>query len=189
MLSRLCFCLLLLFFFCGCCRQKDLLLSPDLRPWAPYAPQQELTFVNAAGEKLHFTAQLHHFNKDASDKLCGDYAVETLQVDLRSKEDPAFKVQVTLSHEILVGVRLLRSDTPAQGLNITFNIISQQYISDPWRDKFFLEKAVNGQHYRQVLQAFSFHVTDHFYFSEIYYAREAGLVGFKLFSGDTYFLQ
>jgi hypothetical protein len=188
MLSRFCFCLLFLFILNGCCQEKDLLLSPALPAWAPYAGQQELTFANPGGDTLVLVADLSHFNQSGSDKLCGSYEIETLQVNLRAKEDPSFKVQVTLSHEILVRIKLLREEPPAQGLDITFNTISELYISDAWRDKFFKEIALNGKTYRNVLHAFGRPVAGDLSISEIYYGKEVGLIGFRLFSGDAYFL-
>jgi hypothetical protein len=188
MLPRICICLFFLIILNACCREKDLLLSPALSAWAPYAGQQELTFASPAGDTLVFVADLSHFNQSGSDKVCGAYEVETLQVNLRARQDPSLMVQVSLSHEILVRIKVLRQDPPAQGMDITFNTISELYISDAWRDSFHKSLALNGKAYRNVLHAYGWPEAGLIPVSEIYYGPEVGLIGFRLFSGDAYFL-
>jgi hypothetical protein len=179
--------LILVLTLTGCCQEKDLPLSPALAPWIPYVHQQEVTFQNAAGQKLVFQAELFHFNQEGSDKVCGSYDIETRQVALTSRDDPGFQVQVTLSHEILVGIKVLRTDPAGLALDIRYNTLSEHLISDPWRDKYFREISLNGKTYHQVLLAYGTTGAGPLSFSEIYYARDAGLVGFKLFSGETFF--
>ena len=188
MLPRICFSLFFLLILNACCREQDLALSPALTAWAPYAGQQELTFTSLAGDTLVFVADLSHFNQSGSDKACGAYEIETMQVNLKATEDPSLLIQVALSHEILVRIKVLRQDPPAQGLDITFNTISELYISDAWRDRFYKSVELNGRTYRDVLHAYGWPEAGAIPISEIYYGREVGLIGFRLFSGDAYFL-
>jgi hypothetical protein len=187
MLTRMFALLILLMTVTGCCQEKDLPLSPALASWIPYVHQQEVTFQNAAGQKLVFLPELSHFNQEGSDKVCGSYDIETRQVTLSARDDPGFQVQVTLSHEILVGIKVLRTNPSGLGLDIRYNTLSEHLISDPWRDKYFQEISLNGKTYYQVLLAYGTTGAGPLSFSEIYYGKDAGLIGFKLFSGETYF--
>jgi hypothetical protein len=187
--TRLLYCLMLILTATGCCRNQDLPLNPTLTSWIPYASGQEITFVNEGGHKLVFHAGLSHFNQEGSDKVCGSYDIETRQVNLTSRDEPGFKVQVTISHEILVGIKVLRTDPAALGLDILYNTISGDYISNPYRDRFLPEATLNGKTYPQVLSAFGTPAAGPLSFDEIYYGREAGLIGFKLFTGETYFVE
>lgn len=189
MLTRILYFLILLFAATGCCQDKDLPLSAALAPWIPYSPRQELVFSSSSGQKLVFVADLSHFNQEGSDKVCGSYDIETRQVHLTAQHDPDFKVQVTLSHEILVGIKVLRANPPGSGLDILFNTISEHYVSDPWRDRFYQQMSLNGKTYHHVLHAFGGTDAGPLSFSEIYYGRDTGLIGFQLFSGEAYFLE
>ena len=187
--TRLLYCLMLILTAIGCCRDQDLPLNPSMTAWIPYAPGQEVTFVNESGHKMVFLAGLSHFNQEGSDKVCGTYDIETRQVNLTSRDEPGFKVQITISHEVLVGIKVYR-DTPAgRSLEILFNTISGGYISDPYRDQFLPSASLNGRTYPKVLNAFGNTGAGPLSFQEIYYGREAGLIGFKLFTGETYFVE
>lgn len=172
----------------ACCREKDLRLSPSLPAWLPYSDGQQLTFTGPGGKKLTFVAALSSFNQQGSDKACGTYAIETRQVQLRAVQDPGFVVQVTLSHEVLVGIKVFRSQPPGGNLDILYNSVSGHLVSDPWRDKLLEEVRLNGNTYTQVLDVFGFPNAGDLSFSEAYYAREAGLISFSLFNGEQYFL-
>lgn len=189
MLTRIFCCLLLLFTTWSCCREKNLHLSPALSAWLPYAEGQEVSFVGPGGKKLIFVASLSHFNQEGSDKACGTYAIETRQVQLKAKPDPSFSLQVTLSHEVLVGIQVLRSDPPGRALDILFNTVSEHLVSDPWRDKYLEQVTLNGNTYHRVLYVYGSPGAGDLSFAETYYGRDAGLIGFRLFNGEQYFLE
>jgi hypothetical protein len=88
-----------------------------------------------------------------------------------------------------VGIKIWRDDPAGRNLAFLFNTISEQYISDPWRDHFLQEATLNGKTYTKVLYAFGFPNAGPLSFAEIYYGREVGLIGFKLFNGETYYRQ
>lgn len=189
MRTRTLYLLMLLVAATGCCRDKDLSLSPAMEAWLPYAAGQQLTFAGPSGPKLVFMAELAYFNQEGTDKVCGSYDIETRQVTLTAQDDPHFKIELTLSHEILVGIKVRQANPPGQSLDILFNTISEHYISDPWRDKFYPQISLNGKTYHQVFHAYGNPGAGPLSFAEIYYGKQAGLIGFKLFSGDTYFLE
>jgi hypothetical protein len=189
MLPRISLFLSIILILGSCCREKDLALSPALMAWAPYSGQQELTFMSPTGNKRTFVAGKAHFQQVGSDKACGSYAVETFQVKLRSVEDPGLTFQVTLSHEIVVRIKQLHTDSPVAGLAIDFNTISEHYISDPWRDRFYKKLVLNGKDYSNVLHAYGSGVAAGLFYREIYYGKGVGLIGFTLYSGESYFIQ
>ncbi|MGV3639680.1 MAG: hypothetical protein ACO1NZ_04115 [Adhaeribacter sp.] len=172
----------------ACCREKDLHLAPSLSAWLPYSEGQQLTFTGPDGKKLAFEASLTYFNQQGSDKACGTYAIETRQVQLTSVQDPDFVVQVTLSHEVLVGIQVFRRQPPGGALDILYNTVSEHLVSDPWRDRLLQEVSLNGKTYTKVLYAFGVSGAGDLSFAEAYYGRDAGLVSFRLFNGEQYFL-
>ncbi|MGV3504201.1 MAG: hypothetical protein ACO1O1_10860 [Adhaeribacter sp.] len=188
MITRISCFLLLLLCASACCREKDLHLSPAMAAWLPYTQGQQLTFTGPNGKKLEFTATLASFNQQGSDKACGAFAIETRQVQLRPMQDPDFVVQATLSHEVLVGLRVFRGNPPGGSLEILYNTVSEYLVSDPWRDRLLQELPLNGKTYHKVLYAYGSSGAGDLSFAEMYYARDKGLVGFKLFSGEQYFL-
>jgi hypothetical protein len=187
--SRILYFLMLVLMGSGCCRQQDLQLSPALQAWAPYADQQELTFTSATGPDLVFVAGVSQFNTAATDKVCGDYAVENRQVDLAARDHPSFKIQVTLSHQILFKIKAMQVLPPSLGLEKQFNTLSERYVTDDFLDKYFEQLELNGRTYSKVLWAYGSPGAGPLSPAEIYYARDKGLVGFKLFSGESYFLK
>jgi hypothetical protein len=189
MLTRFLLVLILLITASGCCRDQDLPLSPALAAWIPYQSGQQITFRSSAGHHLVFAADLSRFNQEGSDKVCGAYDIETRQVNLTSPDDPALKVQITISHQILVGIRILRNHPPGREMDILFNTISENYVSDPYRDKFLKEATLNGKTYRDVLHAYSNPGAGPLSFTDLYYGKELGLVGFTLVTGETYSLE
>lgn len=189
MLTRIFYFLVLLLTFSACCREKDLHLAPSLSAWLPYTEGQQISFAGPDGKKLVFEAFLSHFNQEGNDKACGAYAIETRQVQLKSLHDPAFLVQVRLSHEVLVGLQVLRSEPAGRSLDILFNTVSGHLVSDPWRDKYLEQVQLNGQDYQQVLQVYGMPGAGDLSFAEAYYGRDKGLIGFRLFNGEQYFLE
>ena len=180
--------LLFLFIGSGCCKQDDLALQPSILAWMPYQSQQKVTFKNESNDSLTFMASVRHYNQQGTDKVCGAYAVKTRELILKLEKDTAFQVQVVLSHEAVVSIKVFNTEVPGNNLFVQFNSISEQFISDPWRDRYGKEQEVNGKIYPQVLHVYGNQIGGILSFADLLYARDKGLIGFKLFDGGWYFL-
>ena len=172
----------------GCCKQDDLVLPPSIAAWMPYSSQQKLYFKNETGDSLSFLASVRHYNQQATDKVCGAYNVETRETILELEKDTDFRVQVVLSHEAVVSIKVYNNAVPGSNLLVQFNSISEQFISDPWRDRYEKDQYVNGKNHPQVLRVYGNQIGGILSFSDLLYARNKGLIGFKLFGGDWYYL-
>lgn len=189
MLTRYTLIFFLIFLFTNCCGNNDLKLVALVKNWDSYTNQQVLWFRNEAGQIISFKASSRQYHQQGTDKVCGAYHIETQETILQSQSHTALQVQIILSHEALVSVKVLQNNQANINLQIQFNSISEQYVSDPWRDVYLKEVLFNGHTYRDVLHAFGNPNGNDLAFSEIYYAKGTGLIGFKLFSGDWFYLE
>jgi len=181
--------LFLIFVGSGCCGQDDLALQPSILAWMPYQSPQKLIFKNETGDSLTFITSVRHYNQQTTDKVCGAYNVETRETMLKLETDTAFQVQVVLSHEALLTIKPFHKEVPGSNLLVQFNCISEQFISDPWRDRYEKEQNVNGKIYPQVLHVYGNQVGGVLSFADLIYSRNEGLIGFKLFDSGWYFLK
>jgi len=173
----------------GCCEQVDLKINAPLKTWAPYKQHQVVDFVNANEEVITFVAATQHYNQKATDKVCGTYNIETLAVTLQTLSDPDFKISILLSHQVLLSISAINTQYNSRNLYIKFNTLSEQYVSDSWRDIYTTETAVNGQNYQQVLHAYGDNMPGDLALADIIYTKDKGLIAFKTFAGGWYFLK
>jgi len=172
----------------GCCEQEDLKLQPSLTAWMPYESPQKLIFRNETGDSLTFLSSVRHYNQQASDKVCGTYNIETRETILKLETDTTFQVQVVLSHEAVLNIKAYNKEIPGKNLFIQFNGVSEQFISDPWRDRYEKDQDINGRIYPQVLHVYGEQIGGVLSFADLLYARNEGLIGFKALNGAWYFL-
>jgi len=182
------FFILIIFISTNCCRQNDLNLNQSTTAWMPYKATKELFFTNETGDTIIFTFANRHYNQQATDKVCGAYNIETQETVLKMETDTAFQVHIVASHEAVLSIKVFNRQVPGNNLLVQFNCISGQFISDPWRDRYEEEQNVNGNIYPQVLHVYGNQIGGVLSFADLLYARNDGLIGFKLFDGGWYFL-
>lgn len=176
-------------FFYSCCQQDNLPLTRNLITWSPYDKHQEITYTNQAGQSLTFKTITRHYEQSGEDKVCGTYNIETYEATLVPLSDPNFNIQIVLSHEVLVNIKAFITNPAATNLDIQFNAVSKQYVSDDWRDLYLKSVDLNGKNHQTVLRFFGIPVNHPLAFKEVYYAKDEGLVAFKTYAGDWYYLQ
>lgn len=182
------FFLSLVLFLTGCCGNNDLLLDKNISVWAPYNSGEEIVLKTSDNLKsLSFVSEIKNDNQTATDKVCGDYKVETKVVTLKNIENPNLKFQVILSHEAVVSLKVISIQPAAIGLDIQFNTISEKYISDDWQDKYLKSISLNGKSYQNVLFVHGSGLPGNSGFSEIYYGKEVGVIGLKTISGEWFY--
>ncbi len=69
-----------------------------------------------------------------------------------------------------------------------FNSVSEQFVSDDWRDQYLKEITLNGKVYQNVLHVYGKNVPSATSFIEIYYTREVGLIAFNISAGGWFYL-
>ena len=172
----------------SCCRQSDLTIQPALASWQPYTSPEKLVFTNETGtDTLRFTTSLRQFNQPAHDKVCGTYAVETREAILKLMADTSFQVRVLISHEAVLSIQVTNKQPVGSNLYIQYNGVSDQFISDPWRDRLKAEETINNVSYPQLLHVYGDQIPGRLSFSDLLYAKNKGVVGFKLFEGGWYY--
>ena len=174
----------------SCCRQADLTIQPALAAWQPYTGSEKLIFTNETGsDTISFTTSVRQFNQQAHDKVCGAYNVETEEAKLKFTADTSFQVRTQISHEAVLSIQVTNKQPAGSNLYVQYNGISDQFISDSWRDRLKTGETVNGVIYPQLLHVYGNQISGILSFSDLLYAKNKGLVGFKLFDGDWYFLK
>ena len=163
----------------GCCQESDQLLDPNIRKWAPYENKEELTFINENQDTVVFKVSQYTFMLTGYDKVCGNYNIETLQTKLINQTDTAFQLRVELSQQVLVTLESFYQQPPTKNVSALFNSISEQYISNDWRDQYIKEINLNGKMYGNVLHIYGNAIPNPVSFTEIYYAPDVGLVAFR----------
>ncbi|WP_146904012.1 hypothetical protein [Adhaeribacter aerolatus] len=178
-------CCFLLF---SCCDDADLKLKLPIMAWLPYSAEQEIKFKSQAGDTISFLATTQEFNEKGNDKACGTYNIQTIQTTLTSPSDSTVKTVISVSHEVVVGIKVYNPVNQRSNLNIKFNTVSELFISDDFRDKYFLEAQMDGKTYQQVLHVYGDRRTGNLLFADILYAKNIGLIGFKTFDDKWYYL-
>jgi hypothetical protein len=176
------------FFLTSCCSDTDLKIINPLRAWIPYKSQQELKFKSEFGDTIIFNAVTREYNQQATDKACGAYDIQTIQTSLSTPSDSTFSTLITISHEVVFGIKVYSLNTKANNLDIKFNTVSELFISEDFRDKYLQELPVNGKTYQQVLHVYGNRMPGNLFFADILYAKNIGLVGFKTFDEKWYVL-
>ena len=178
-------CCFLLF---SCCDDADLKLKSPIRDWLPYSAQQEIKFISQAGDTITFIANTQELNEKGNDKACGTYNIQTIQTTLTSPSEATVKTIISISHEVVVEIKVFNPANQTTNLNIKFNTVSELFISEDFRDKYFPELELNGKTYQQVLHGYGNRFTGNLYFADILYAKNIGLIGFKTFDDKWYSL-
>jgi len=155
----------------------------------PYQAQEKLIFKNETGDSITFNSSVRHYNQQTTDKVCGAYDVETRELILKLEADTAFQVHIVVSHEAVLSIKVFNKETLASNLLVQFNCMSEQFISNPWRDRYEKEQNENGKIYPQVLHIYGDQIGGVLSFADLLYAQNQGLIGFKAFDGGWFFLK
>ena len=188
MIFRWCILFVITFFSVSCCRQSDLELKNYIKAWDPYSPNQEITFANTTGKTLTFKVTQRHYKQSGEDKVCGSYKIEAIETTLTPVLDSNFKIQITLSHEVLLSIKAFKISPAATNLNIQFNTIAERFVTIDYRDLFLKSVELNGKIHQNTLRVFGDQASHNLAFAEMYYAKEKGLVAFKTYTGEWYYL-
>ena len=180
--------LLLFFISSSCCEQVDLKLQPATTACIPNSPQQKVIFRNETNDSVIFISSAKHYYQQATDKVCGTYDIETQETILKLQTDTAFQVKVVVSHEAVLSIKAFNKEVPGSNLDVQFNCISEQFISNPWRDRYETAQNINGKTYPQLLHVYGNQIGGVLSFADLLYAKNQGLIGFKVFGGGWYFL-
>ncbi|QNF34530.1 hypothetical protein HUW51_18025 [Adhaeribacter swui] len=121
------------------------------------------------------------------DKVCGNYAIETAETILINQTDTTFQFKIALTQEILVKLDSYQTQPVTKSLSAMFNSVSEQFVSDDWRDRYLKEVNLNGVTYKNVLHVYANSPLPGTSIQEIYYAQNAGLVAFSDFNGIWYY--
>lgn len=171
----------------GCCEDTDLNLDPTLtKSWLPYQPQQNILFRGESGDTISFIATVRRFNQQSSDQACGTYSVQTEEATLASPSDPSLRLHFSVSHQMVLNLKVLYLNPDKIILEAKFNTVSEEYITHAWRDTFFKNYQNNGKKYHHVLQVYANPFPGILAISEIWYAKEVGLISFKTLAGGWY---
>lgn len=176
------------FLLFSCCNDADLKLKSPIKAWIPYRAVQEIKFKSPAGDTITFKATTQELNEKGNDKACGTYDIQTIQTALTSSSDPSVRTIISISHEVVVGIKVINQVTKDTNLDIKFNTVSGLFISDDFRDKYLPELQLDGKTYQEVLHVYGNQVPGNLDFADILYAKNIGLIGFKTFDDKWYFL-
>jgi hypothetical protein len=178
--------LIFCFAFSSCCSEADLTIQTPLRAWIPYQKPQRIKFTSATGDTLTFLVKTTEYKQTAHDKACGTYTIQTLETTLTLASDSAVKALVSVSHEVVVNIKVNAPEKTSPVINAKFNTVSGLFISDDFRDKYLLNFSFNGQNYPEVLHVYGVPTPGSLYFADLLYAKNVGLIGFKTFD-DRWF--
>ncbi|RDC62582.1 hypothetical protein [Adhaeribacter pallidiroseus] len=183
-------CLLwLIILLSACCPDVDQNLNSKIKSWAPYFTNQEVVFQNEKQDSILFRIKKTNRTEIGHDKVCGNYDIETVETMLFNPADTTFQFKIALTQEVLLKLDSYRAQPRAKNLTAMFNTVSEQFVSDDWRDRYLSEISLNGKTYKNVLHIYANFPVPGTSFLEIYYAQHVGLVAFSDFQGIWYYLK
>jgi hypothetical protein len=176
-------------FLQSCCPEADQNLHATIKSWTPYVPNQELVFGNEQQDLVLFKIKKTDRTETGHDKLCGNYAIETAETILVNQADTTFQFKIVLTQEVLMQLDSYQLQPAAKNLTAMFNTVSEQFVSNDWRDQYVSEINLNGKTYKNVLHIYANSPLPGTSFSEIYYAQKVGLIAFRDYQGVWYYLK
>jgi hypothetical protein len=176
----------LTFLVAACCPDVDQNLNPNILTWAPYLPNQRVVFRNENQDSVIFVVQQKQRTETGYEQVCGSYDIQTAETVLVNQADTTFQFKITLTQEVLVKLDSYHLQPPAKNLSALFNSVSEQYVSDDWRDRYLKEINLNGTVYQNVLHVYGFNTPTATSFIDIFYGKDKGLLAFSNANGRFY---
>ena len=173
----------------ACCPDVDQNLNSKIKSWAPYTANQIVVFRSENQDSILFKTRNSERTETGHDKVCGSYAIETAETILVNQTDTIFQFKITLTQEVLLKLDSYQVQPAAKNATAMFNAVSEQFVSNDWRDQYIAEINLNGKTYKNVLHIYASSPLPGTSFLEIYYAQQVGLVAFSDFQGVWYYLE
>ncbi len=173
----------------ACCPTVDQKLTVHVATWVPYKSNQILLFQNETRDTITFKVSSQERLETGHDKVCSNYTIQTAEVMLTNRADPAFFFKITLTQAVLVKFDSYYAQPPSKNLSAMFNAVSEQFVSDDWRDKYLSAIALNGKDYKNVLHLYANSPLAQTSFTELYYSKDLGLLAFSNQNGAWFYKQ